>query len=122
MTRALLWTLAPLALLATLAPARPQPPAAPTLIIVNGNVWVGDGTIREAVAVSGSRIEAVGTTAEIQRLRTPRTQVVDAAGRTVAPGFIDSHVHLMLGGESLDRLNLRGARTLEESRGRVRAY
>ncbi len=121
MMRALLCTLTPLALVATLA-ARPQPAAAPTLVILNGHVWVGDGTIREAVAVSGSRIEAVGTTAEIQRLKVPGTQVVDAAGRTVVPGFIDSHVHLMLGGESLDRLNLRGARTVEESRDRVRAY
>jgi predicted amidohydrolase YtcJ len=38
------------------------------------------------------------------------------------PGFIDSHVHLMLGGESLGQLNLRGARSPEEATERLRRF
>jgi predicted amidohydrolase YtcJ len=93
-----------------------------TLIVTNGRVMVPSGAAAEAIAIGGNRIIAVGTTAEVERLRGPRTQTVDATGRSVVPGFIDSHVHLMLGGESLDQLNLRGARTADEARDRLRAF
>src|SRR5689334_16555752 len=96
--------------------------AAPTLAVVNGKVFTGEGSFREAVAVAGNRIVRVGTSEEIMALRTPATQVVDARGRAVVPGFIDSHVHFMLGGESLEQLNLRGTRTREEARDRVKAF
>ena len=46
-----------------------------------------------AVAVAGGRIVAVGDEAEVMRLRAPTTEVVDLAGRTLVPGFIDGHSH-----------------------------
>jgi predicted amidohydrolase YtcJ len=64
----------------------------PELIIVNGQVLTVDKdfTVAEAVAVRDGRILAVGTTATIRRLAGPTTRIVDAAGRSVIPGFIDS--------------------------------
>ena len=49
----------------------------------------------EAVAVRGQRIVAVGSTAEMQALVGPKTRVLDLRGRTVVPGFDDSHAHLL---------------------------
>ncbi len=53
------------------------------------------GDVRGAVAVAGDRILAVGTDEEILALAGPETEAVDLAGRTVLPGFIDAHAHLL---------------------------
>jgi predicted amidohydrolase YtcJ len=50
-------------------------------------------SIREAMAVKGARILAVGTDAEVMKLRGAGTQVMDLRGKTVVPGLIDSHMH-----------------------------
>jgi len=47
----------------------------------------------EAIAIDGGRIRAIGSNAEIAPLADERTRVLDMAGGTVLPGFIDSHVH-----------------------------
>ena len=64
----------------------------PNLVLVNAKVLTVDPqfTIAEAVAVRDGRILAVGTNAEIRRLVGPETRVIDAAGKSVVPGFIDS--------------------------------
>ncbi|MEU5980040.1 amidohydrolase [Streptomyces sp. NPDC047315] len=54
----------------------------------------------EAVAVTGERISAIGTTREITDLAGPATTVVDLAGRRVVPGLIDSHVHIVRAGRT----------------------
>ena len=65
------------------------------LAVVNARVFtVDDARPRaEAFAVRGGRFMAVGTTADIRNLVTSRTIVIDAAGATVTPGFIDAHSH-----------------------------
>jgi predicted amidohydrolase YtcJ len=62
----------------------------------------------EAVALAGGRILAVGTAAEIAALAGPQTQVIDAGGRTLLPGFVESHLHLVLGGNELTQLQIGG--------------
>ena len=52
-------------------------------------------TIAEAVAIRDGRFVAVGTSADIRRLVGDGTRVIDAGGRTVIPGLIDSHVHAL---------------------------
>jgi len=61
----------------------------------------------EAIAVKFNRVVAVGGTEEIRALAEANTQVIDARGLTVAPGFIDAHCHPLDGGRrSLLRANL----------------
>lgn len=52
----------------------------------------------EAVAVEGNEILAAGTDEEILRLRDPETVMLDLRGRSLLPGFIDSHIHVLLHG------------------------
>ncbi len=64
-------------------------------IYVNGTVITVDASkpYAEAFAVTNGRFSAVGTTAEIRRLATPGTEVVNLKGMTVTPGFNDVHLH-----------------------------
>lgn len=48
----------------------------------------------EAIAVRGGRIVAVGYRDEVMKLKGDKTRVVDLAGRTLVPGFIDPHGHV----------------------------
>ena len=65
-------------------------------IIQNGVVLTVNSKdeIAEAVAIRGDRILAVGSSADIAAYRDDHTQVIDAGGKTVLPGFIDAHIHL----------------------------
>ena len=51
----------------------------------------------EALAVSGGRIVAVGSDAEIAQRKNASTRVIDLDGRTLLPGFIDPHQHTVTG-------------------------
>jgi hypothetical protein len=97
---------------------------APDLVVLHGTVWTGvrGAADAQALAVRGGRIVAVGRDAEIQRLAGPRTRVVDARGKMVVPGFIDSHVHFVTGGFSLASVQLRDASTREEFVRRIRDF
>lgn len=76
----------------------------------------------ESVALAGGRIVAVGTATEVSAFVGPGTRVVDVAGATVLPGFIDSHCHLFLGGAELGDLDLKGVMGVENLRDRVLAF
>jgi hypothetical protein len=60
----------------------------------------------EAVAIRGSRIAAVGTTAELRALAGPQTRTIDLKGAFVSPGFNDAHVHIDSTGSLLVGVNL----------------
>ncbi len=66
------------------------------LIVTNAKVVTVDSADRvvEAVAMTGNRIVAVGSRADIASWQGPDTRVVDAGGKTVLPGFVDSHSHV----------------------------
>lgn len=70
--------------------------AAADLVVVNADVYTVDpNTPRaQAFAVENGRFSAVGTNAEIRALADADTQVIDARGNTVTPGFIDGHSHV----------------------------
>ena len=97
---------------------------APDLVILNGSVHTMEDAhpTAEAVAILGNRIAAVGSTAEIRALVGARTRVIDAAGKTVFPGFNDAHVHYLMGGFSLANVDLRDASSPEEMARRLAAY
>ena len=73
---------------------------APDLILSNGKIITVDErfSIAQAVAIAGERIVAVGTNQEIARLAGPNTRRIDLRGRSVTPGLIDNHMHLLRGG------------------------
>ncbi|MEN1967966.1 amidohydrolase [Lentibacillus sp. N15] len=54
--------------------------------------------IAEAVAVKGNKITAIGSTEEILDLKDKNTEVIDLKGKTLVPGFIDSHLHISMYG------------------------
>ena len=97
-----------------LAQAQRQPAA--DLIITNAKVWTVDKAMpmAQAVAVLADRIVAVGSSAYIDLWRGPHTQVVDAAGKLLLPGFNDSHVHFISGGSQLDNVQLNDATSAAE--------
>ncbi len=65
------------------------------VVLVNGAVITVDraDTVAQAVAITGGKIAAVGTTARIKAMVGPQTEVIDLRGRAVTPGLIDTHVH-----------------------------
>jgi len=72
-------------------------PSAPVDLVLRGGKVItvdGEGTIAEAVAVSGNRIAVVGSEAKILELIGPKTNVIDLDGRALLPGFIDAHNHV----------------------------
>jgi predicted amidohydrolase YtcJ len=70
-------------------------------VLLNGKIVTVDDrfTVAEALAVKGERIVAVGSTADIEKLKGPSTRVVDLNRRTVIPGLIDNHAHFMRAAE-----------------------
>lgn len=100
-----------------LAPAPAVVPGrAATLAVVNGRVWTADPRRphAEAVAVTGDRLLAVGSIAEIEAFIAPSTTVIDARGHTVLPGFVDAHFHILNLVERPPLLNLRFVASRQE--------
>jgi predicted amidohydrolase YtcJ len=93
------------------------------LAFVNARVHTVDDVVprAEAVAVAGDRILAVGSNDDVRGLAGPSTEVIDAGGATVLPGFIDAHNHVRLGSNP-GAVQLFGATSLAEIRARVDAF
>jgi imidazolonepropionase len=62
-----------------------------------------------AMLVEGGFIQSVGTTAEIQAQAGAQTEVVDAAGKVVLPGWVDAHTHAVFGGNRVEEYEQRAA-------------
>jgi len=106
-------------LLAGFAAAQTKPAA--DLIVTNAKIWTVDKSMpnAQAVAVIGERIAAVGSNADVDAWRGPRTRVVDAGGKLLLPGFNDAHVHFVSGGMQLTNVQLNDATTAQEFARRV---
>ena len=91
------------------------------LIIRNAKVWTVDKSMStaQAVAVLDERIVAVGSNADVDAWRGPRTNVLDAGGKLLLPGFNDAHVHFVDGGAQLDSVQLNDATSAEEFARRI---
>ena len=101
-----------------------MPASPPSLAVVNARVWTGDRARpwADAVAIVGDRIAMVGSSAEIRKTTTSATTVIDARGMMVVPGFIDAHVHFLIGGFGLSSVQLRDANTRAEFVKRIAEY
>ncbi len=80
------------------------------LVFYNGVIYSMDmtSTTPAAVAVSGGRIVWSGDLAGAERLAGPDTRWIDLEGKTMLPGLVDAHGHLMSLGRSLAQLQLEG--------------
>lgn len=98
-----------------------EAPSTADLIIHNATIWTGDSAqlSAQAMAISRDTIMAIGTNETVQKYKGAQTKTLDAGGKFITPGFIDSHVHLMTGGRSLLSVDLRDATTPEEFSRRV---
>ena len=95
-------------LIAMTPSAAPQPVAPADLLLTNGRIVTMDEAVPEAqaLAVSGGRIAALGTAAELRRYLGASTQVIDLHGQLAVPGLIDGHAHFLGVGEAQLNLNL----------------
>jgi predicted amidohydrolase YtcJ len=94
------------------------------MIITNARIWTGDEAqpYAEAMAVSGDTIAAIGSSREVMKFKSGTDTVIDMGGRFVVPGFIDSHIHMLQGGENLASVQLRDADTPELFISRIKEY
>ena len=107
------------------APADTRPKA--DVIFVHANVYTGvpantpfSSILREeAIAVRGDRIEAVGKTVDLEKLKGPQTQIIDLGGHFTMAGFNDAHLHLDDAGSTKLSVDLTGVKSLDELRVRV---
>jgi predicted amidohydrolase YtcJ len=70
------------------------------MLLLNGRIVTLDGasSVNEALAITGERITATGSGDEMRKLAGSDTKIIDLGGRTVIPGLIDSHIHLIRAG------------------------
>ncbi|CAM5514525.1 amidohydrolase [Mycolicibacterium aubagnense] len=79
------------------------------LIVFNGRVRRMDGAhapVQTAVAIANGKIRAIGTDDDVLCLRMSATELIDAEGGSILPGFNENHMHLFFGATKLSHLNL----------------
>jgi len=86
------------------------------IIITNAKIFTSDESnpSAEAVAVKGNRIVYVGNKEGAEKFRGEKTRVIDGQRRTLTPGFIDTHIHLLYGALWMAYAELREVRTKED--------
>ena len=80
------------------------------IVLLNGKVPVADGH-PTALTVAGGTVVATGGDREIMRLVVPDTTVLDCGGRTVIPGIVDAHCHVLATATTSLRVDCRPAAT-----------
>lgn len=93
-----------------------------TLALINGNIYTLDGRKCQAIAVEGDKIFKVGSNDEINSLIDSNTQVIDLEGKSVVPGFNDTHVHLVGYGSAINAVDLNGVESIDELIYRCRKF
>src|SRR3990170_3310494 len=91
------------------------------LVLMDGNVLTMNPSQShaEAIAIKDDRIVKVGTNEEMTDCIGKGTKVISLRGKTVLPGFIDTHAHVADFGR-LTRIDLRGLKSVEEMKSRIR--
>ncbi len=93
------------------------------LVVRGARIYTADRALSwaESLAVTDGRITWIGADADVEDHVAAGTEVIDAQGRLVLPGFIDSHNHVRLGSDA-ECVQLAGAASLAEVRARVGAW
>jgi predicted amidohydrolase YtcJ len=79
-------------------------------VLYNAKIFTGDSQhpYAEAIGIRGDKIVAVGTRAEASAAVEADAESIDLQGKTLLPGFIDSHIHAVHGGVSLITADVTG--------------
>jgi len=93
-----------------------------TFLLTNGKIYTMDGRSFDAVAVSKDRIVKLGSNAEIKTMGGPSTLKIDLKGKSVFPGFNDSHLHLQVQGANRNSADLRTAASIKDIIEMTRRY
>lgn len=101
-----------------------SPPQPAEVIVTNGHIYTVNPQQKwaEAIAIRDGKIVAVGTNNEIAAYRGADTDVINAQGRLVLPGFTDCHIHFIDGSLSLLQVNLNDDATIPAIQQRVKDY
>jgi len=96
------------------------------LIFLNGDIYTGNagrpGMVRaQALAVSQGKIVLARSNSDVEKLKGPKTQVIDLSGHFVMPGFNDAHTHLASAGFEKLNVDLVGSKSLDEMKQRIAA-
>jgi len=83
------------------------------VILKNGNFYIGEEFFYGSLAVENEAIKEMGTLEELQN-KYPASGIIDLEGKTVFPGFIDSHIHLVQTGFLKVNLDLSPVRSIKE--------
>jgi len=111
-----------LCLSATWAGAGSAPAA--DIVVVNARIYTVDARQpwAEALAIRGDKILAVGKLQDINSFRGAGTKIIDAGGRLVLPGFVDSHTHILEGSLNAQWMVIDDSATMAEVQQQVKAY
>lgn len=90
-------------------------------LFINGRIYVERETFAEAMLIDGERIVKVGSSEECRALFRGET-VTDLKGRTVLPGFIDSHLHFLMTAEYLSLLPITDVTSIGELVRKCKSY
>jgi len=102
------------------APSEKNAAQAADTIFVHGEIVTGEGLLTahpervSALAIREGVVTAVGSDAEVLRLRGPKTEVIDLHGGFVIPGLNDAHVHLAIAGQQKLAVDLVGVLSQDE--------
>lgn len=91
---------------------------------INGKIYTADTlqSVKQAVVTGGNKIIFTGNTDDALRIAGKGATVIDLQGKLMLPGFIDNHVHFMAGGDYLNGLDLRPAKSTKEFRELLKKY
>src|SRR3954467_13716752 len=105
-------------------PASAQSARFADLIVTNARIYTVDDTrpVVAAMAVRDGRIAFTGSAREAMALKGANTRMLDLGGRTVIPGMVDAHAHLLGLGQSLQTVNLVGTKSYDEVIARVVSF
>src|SRR5438552_2615047 len=94
------------------------------IVLLHGKVYTVNAKQpwAESVAIRADKIVFVGSDADVKRFIGAKTKIIDAHGRMVLPGFIDSHIHFIEGSLGLSRLSLDDTKNVAEIQKAVREY